>query len=268
MYNRPFSVQSKTKRKEIEKAQEEAKKNIGVFSTKEMRSEVAKEIKKTHFIFGSEIDKFPKSLNNETYQNLQIEDKKTKNHQKNMSKINKRSNFIFGSDHGNNETTNNQTYNSKQFTTFDNARPSARSANSLRKGNFKLGFNKDNIYETTAQSNFYDKNNEFTRVMPNAHRPDKKSNLTSVYGNTKPTYQTTNSSNFTEKDVSNSFIDKQLMKQRGVNLKQSNFSFGNFSNNSGTNSLPPNYTSGRTNKFQVDYVKNNQEAKIRGMELK
>lgn len=267
MYNRPFTVQSKSKRQELEREQEEAKKNIGVFSTKEMRGEVAKEIKKTHFTFGSDKQQFPQSLNKETYQNVQVDDKNISNQQKKMSKINKRSNFIFGNDTGNNETTSNQAYNSKQFSNLTNSGPNAYSANTLRKGNFRLGFNKDNMYETTAQSNFTDKNNESDRAIPNAHRADKKSHLTHVYGYSKPSYQTMNNTNFTEKDVSDSFKDKLLMKQRGQNLKQTNFSFGNFSNNSGTNSMPID-TSGRTNKYQADFAKQNQEAKQRGVELK
>jgi len=61
MYSRPYTVHSYSKRKEFAREEEEAKKNVGVFTTNETRKEVAKEIKKTHFVFGSENDKFPQS---------------------------------------------------------------------------------------------------------------------------------------------------------------------------------------------------------------
>ncbi len=86
-------------------------------------------------------------------------------------------------------------------------------------------------------------------------------------GNTKPSYQTTNNSNFTQKDVAESFKDKLLMKQRGEKLKKANFSFGHFNNRNGLSSQP-NDISGHANKFHSDMIKQNQEAKQRGIELK
>jgi hypothetical protein len=266
MYTRPFTVHSYSKRKEKEREQEEAKKNVGTFTTKETRNEVAKEIKRTHFHFGSEGGQFPQSLSKDTYQNVQVGDKNIMNQQKKMAKINKKSNFIFGNDPSKmDETTSNQAYNQKQFS--DRGNSNTFSVNTLRKGNFRLGFNNENMYETTAQSNFTNKNDEFHASRPSMNKSDKKSNLTSMYGYSKPSYQTTNNSNFTEKDVTASFKDKHLMKQRGTNLKQANFSFGHFNNAGSLNTIPTEAVK-NSNKYHTDLEKQSQIAKQRGLELK
>jgi len=89
MYNRPYTVHSYGKKKEIEKQAEEDRRNIGVFTTQETRKEVAQEIKRTHFQFGSGFEEFPQSLNKATYQNMQVDDKNLSNQQKKMAMINK-----------------------------------------------------------------------------------------------------------------------------------------------------------------------------------
>ena len=188
--------------------------------------------------------------------------------QKKMAKINKKSNFIFGKDPSlMKETTSNQTYNSKQFSSIANSNNNTSSANSLRKGNFRLGFTRENTYETTSNANFTNKNQDFIRNPHSANRSEKGSCLTHVYGNSKISYQTTSNSNFTEKDVAESFKDKKTMKERGEKLKKANFSFGHFNNSSVQNSKSVNI-SGQANKFQLYMMKQNQEAKQRGIELK
>lgn len=266
MYTRPFSVHSYTQRKEIENQREEEKKNIGTYTTQETRKEVAKEVKRTHFNLGSDKGQFPQSLSKETYQNFGVDDKGINNQQKKMSMINKRSNFVFGNDPSRmSETTSNQAYNQKQH--LGDNKSGSFSANTLRKGNFRLGFNCDDNYETTAQSNFTNKNDEFKAAKPTSVKGDKQSNLTTMYGYGKPTYQTMNNSNFTEKDVSDSFKDKILMKERGKNLKSSNFSFGHFNNNGALKTLPADANQ-HSNKFHTDLAKQSQIARLRGQELK
>ena len=231
MLNRPFTVHSYANRKQKEKEQEEAKKNVGIFTTNESRKEVAKEIKKTHFVFGNNKDNsMPESLNKATYQNLNFDNKDASAQQKKMSLQNKRSNFIFGMDQPNTtETTSSQAYNSKNLRSMGNG-INTFSVNTLRKGNFRLGFEAINSYETTAQSNYTNKNEDFVKSQLSKSKADRSSNIAkSLFGHNKPEYKTTNSSNFTQKDVTNSFKDKLLMKERDKNLKQANFSFGHFS---------------------------------------
>ena len=117
-----------------------------------------------------------------------------------MTKFSRKSNFILGSDHDTfSQTTSNQAYNSKQF--MNQGSSGSFSANSLRRGNFRLGFEKTNTYETTAQSNFTNKNEEALANKNQSFR-DKKTNMAqNMYGFSKPTYQTTNNSNFTAKDI-------------------------------------------------------------------
>ncbi len=104
MYNRPYTMHSYSK-KNKEPIKEEVK-SVGIYTTKETRNEVAKEIKRTHFQFGSEQNKFPQSLNQDTYQDLNVDDKTLGDEQKRMSKINKKSNFIFGTDPPTHGTSN------------------------------------------------------------------------------------------------------------------------------------------------------------------
>lgn len=121
---------------------------------------MAQEIKKTHFQFGSGGDSIPQSLSKATYQNLNVENNDSSVQQKKMSMMNRKSNFIFGLDNMlGSETTSNQAYNSKQFQNLNGAKSGTFSVNTLRKGNFRLGF-ETNTYETTAQSNFTNKNDD------------------------------------------------------------------------------------------------------------
>lgn len=261
MSRRPYTMHSYSKMKVPDK---EEVKNVGIYTTKEARKEVAQEIKRTHFQLGSDLNSFPHSLNQDTYQNMQVDDRNLGDQQKRMAKINKRSNFIFGNDpSGKGETTSNQTYNSKQFSHLS-GNANTFSANTLRKGNFRLGFNNENTYETTSNANFNDKNPEFTRSHVNVNRGDKN---TIPLGNGKTSYQTTNNLNFTQKDVAESFKDKLLMRQRGEKLKKANFSFGHFNNRNSLKNEPHNITD-HANKFHSEMVKQKQQAKQRGVELK
>lgn len=114
MYNRPYTVQTISQKKEIELEKEEAKKNIGVYTTNDTRKEVAQEIKRSHFQFGSAKEAFPESMNKATYQNLNIEGNGISAQQQKMSKMSRKSNFILGTDQANlSQTTSNQAYNQK-----------------------------------------------------------------------------------------------------------------------------------------------------------
>lgn len=270
MYNRPYTVNSSTQRKAKEREQEEAKKNVGVFMTNESRKIVAQEIKKTHFKFGTNDDVLPESLNKATYQAADIDSADITKQQKKMSQQNKKSNFIFGSDHANLiETTSNQAYNNKQNYNMSGGANSF-SANTLRKGNFRLGFEKANTYETTAQVNFGNKNEQVQQTQLSKFRSDKSTGIAkSLFGHTKPEYQTMNKSNFTEKDVTNSFKDKILMKERDRTLKQASFSFGNFNNKPYTQSNQAGYDK-YASKYQAEMSKAssvNKQNKIKGSQV-
>ena len=184
-----------------------------------------------------------------------------------MVKLSRKSNFILGSDQDNfSQTTSNQAYNSKQF--LNQGQSGSFSANSLRRGNFRLGFEKLNTYETTAQSNFTNKNDEsYQGKMPSFKDKNKTNMAQNMYGYTKPIYQTTNNSNFTTKDISESFKAQNLTKERGIALKQTNFSFGHFENKTTSNVIPPGLKE-HAKQFHADLAKQNQMAKIRGQELK
>ena len=270
MYNRPYTVSTVTKRKEKEREAEEAKKNVGVFTTNESRKIVAQEIKKTHFKFGSGDDILPESLNKATYQNVDVQNSDVSNQQKKMSMQNKKSNFILGTDHGGRgETTSNQAYNSK-LNQYMNGGPGSFSANTLRKGNFRLGFEKANTYETTAQCNFNNKNDQAQQSKMSNFRADKSSGIAkSLFGHTKPEYQTMNNSNFTQKDVSNSFKDKILMKERDRTLKQASFSFGHF-NNQPYSQVSQAEKDKYVNKYQAEMSKQSEiakQSKIKGTQV-
>lgn len=261
MYNRPYTVQTVAKRKEREREEQEAKKNVGVFTTNESRKQVAQEIKKTHFMFGNDNDSLPESLNKATYQTMDVKNADITNQQKKMSMQNKKSNFIFGTDHANRgETTSGQAYNSK-LNQYMNGGPGSFSANTLRKGNFRLGYEHANTYETTAQSNFTNKNDQAQQSKMSNFRADKSTGIAkSLFGHTKPEYQTMNKSNFTEKDVTNSFKDKQLMKERDRTLKQASFSFGHFNNKPYTHGTQADREK-HVNKYQAEMSKQSEIAK-------
>lgn len=150
-------------------------------------------------------------------------------------------------------------------TALDNT--GSHSSISLRKGNFRFGFEKKTIYQTTSQLNFTDKWDEAKKNKLKIVKEKKTDMTQSMYGHSKPSYQTMNEANFTAKDISASYSDNKLMKERGKALKQSNFSFGNFETKNTQQTIPTSVYE-HAKQFHLERAKQSQLAKQRGIDLK